>query len=99
MRASHILIGVGARTRRRRPSRRRATEAEGVLKRAKAGEDFAALAKQYSKDPGSAAVGGDLNFFPKGQMVPAFDAAAFALKTGRDQRPGRDRSSASTSSS
>jgi ABC-type Fe3+/spermidine/putrescine transport system ATPase subunit len=50
--------------------------------RAKAGEDFAALAKQYSKDPGSAAVGGDLNFFPKEQMVPPFSAAAFAMKPG-----------------
>ena len=53
-----------------------------MLKRAKAGEDFAALAKQFSKDPGSAAVGGDLNFFPKEQMVPPFDAAACALKPG-----------------
>ena len=81
VRASHILIGVAKDA---PPAAKQAarTEAEGVLKRAKAGEDFAALAKQYSKDPGSAAVGGDLNFFPKGQMVPAFDAAAFALKPG-----------------
>ena len=81
VRASHILFGVAKDA---APAAKAATktEAEGVLKRAKAGEDFAALAKQYSKDPGSAAVGGDLNFFPKGQMVPAFDAAAFALKPG-----------------
>ena len=81
VRASHILIGVAKDA---APAAKQAarTEAEGVLKRVKAGEDFAALAKQHSKDPGSAAVGGDLNFFPKGQMVPAFDAAAFALKTG-----------------
>jgi peptidyl-prolyl cis-trans isomerase C len=81
VRASHILIGVAKDA---TPATKAAakTEAEGVLKRVKAGEDFAALAKQYSKDPGSAAVGGDLNFFPKGQMVPAFDAAAFALKPG-----------------
>jgi peptidyl-prolyl cis-trans isomerase C len=81
VRASHILFGVAKDA---APAAKQAarTEAEGVLKRAKAGEDFAALAKQYSKDPGSAAVGGDLNYFPKGQMVPAFDAAAFALKPG-----------------
>jgi peptidyl-prolyl cis-trans isomerase C len=81
VRASHILFGVAKDA---PPATKAATktEAEGVLKRVKAGEDFAALAKQYSKDPGSAAVGGDLNFFPKGQMVPAFDAAAFAMKPG-----------------
>ena len=50
-----------------------------MQKRAKAGEDFAALAKQYSKDARPRS-GGDLNFFRRGQMVPAFEAAAFALK-------------------
>jgi peptidyl-prolyl cis-trans isomerase C len=82
VRASHILIGVAKDA---APAAKQAarTEAEGVLTRVKAGEDFAALAKQHSKDPGSAAVGGDLNFFPKGQMVPAFDQAAFALSPGQ----------------
>jgi peptidyl-prolyl cis-trans isomerase C len=81
VRASHILFSVpkDAPAATKQATR---TEAEGVLKRAKAGEDFAALAKQYSKDPGSAAVGGDLNFFPKEQMVPQFSAAAFAMKPG-----------------
>ena len=41
--------------------------------------DFAALAKQHSKDPG-AAQGGDLGFFKKGDMVPAFADAAFAQR-------------------
>ncbi len=79
----------GRAARRTRPATK--TEAEGVLKRVKAGEDFAALAKQYSKDPGSAAVGGDLNFFPKGQMVPAVRRGRVRHEAGRDQQPGRDR--------
>jgi len=46
------------------------------------GADFAALATQYSQDPGSAVQGGDLGFFERGQMVAAFDQAAFALEPG-----------------
>jgi peptidyl-prolyl cis-trans isomerase C len=81
VRASHILISVAQDA---APAAKQAakTEADGLLKRAKGGEDFAALAKAHSKDPGSAAVGGDLNFFPKEQMVPEFSNAAWALKTG-----------------
>ena len=47
-----------------------------------AGEDFAELATQYSKDPGSAAAGGSLGYFAKGVMVAEFEAAAFALNIG-----------------
>lgn len=54
--------------------------AEDVLKQIKAGGDFAQLAKQYSKDPGSATRGGDLGQVGKGRMVPAFEQAAFSLK-------------------
>ena len=55
--------------------------ANEVLEKAKAGEDFAELAKQYSEGP-SAPQGGDLGFFGKGAMVPPFEEAAFSLKAG-----------------
>jgi parvulin-like peptidyl-prolyl isomerase len=51
---------------------------DDLLKRARAGEDFAALARQYSEDPGSKDNGGEYTF-PRGQMVAEFEAAAFAL--------------------
>ena len=58
-------------------------EAQKLLDRIKAGAKFDELAKQYSQDPGSAARGGDLGFFERGQMVAAFDSAAFALQPGQ----------------
>jgi peptidyl-prolyl cis-trans isomerase D len=57
-------------------------QAEGVLKRAKAGEDFAALAKQFSEDESNNTNGGSLGEFGRGTMVPEFEQAAFALKPG-----------------
>jgi parvulin-like peptidyl-prolyl isomerase len=55
---------------------------EGILKRARDGEDFAKLAKENSEDPGSKDKGGEYTF-PRGQMVPEFEAAAFSLKTNQ----------------
>src|SRR6266702_2589906 len=53
-----------------------------VIRRAKAGEDFARLAAEISEDPGSKSKGGDLGWISKGEMVPAFEAVAFTLRRG-----------------
>ena len=53
-----------------------------MLKRARAGKDFAALAKEFSQDPGSAVNGGDLGVFRQGQMVGPFNDVAFKLAPG-----------------
>ena len=53
-----------------------------MLDEAKAGKDFAALARKYSDDPGSAAKGGELGYFTRGTMVKPFEKAAFSLKPG-----------------
>jgi peptidyl-prolyl cis-trans isomerase C len=81
VRASHILIGIpqnaDAATKQQAKGK-----AEALLTDLKAGKDFAATAKANSQDPGSAPNGGDLGYFEKGQMVPPFEQAAFALKAG-----------------
>lgn len=80
VRASHILIKLEPNATEAQKKEARA-KIEGVLKQVKSGGDFAALAKQHSQD-GSAPQGGDLNFFSRGQMVPPFEQAAFAMGAG-----------------
>jgi peptidyl-prolyl cis-trans isomerase D len=58
------------------------TKAEGILKRAQGGEDFAKLAKEFSQDPGSAAQGGDLGWSESKVFVGPFADAAFSMKEG-----------------
>lgn len=57
-------------------------EADKIIADLNSGKDFTELAKANSTDPSAAQNGGDLGFFSKGQMVPEFEAAAFALKDG-----------------
>ena len=81
IRAARILI----RLRPQDPPARRAealARIEEARRRALAGEDFAALAREYSESP-QAARGGDLGFFPRGRMLPEFEAVVFAVPVGR----------------
>ena len=63
------------------------TKAEGILKRAQGGEDFAKLAKEFSQDPGSAAQGGDLGWSESKVFVGPFADAAFSMKDGEIRGP------------
>ncbi|MBV9400806.1 MAG: peptidylprolyl isomerase [Bryobacterales bacterium] len=74
----HILISTEGKSDAEKKTLK--AKAEDVLKQAKSGADFAALAKKYSDDKANAEKGGDLDWVVKGQMVPEFEAAAFALK-------------------
>lgn len=74
IRARHILVETE-------------DQAKAAIKRIKAGEDFAKLATELSKDPGSGQQGGDLGFFTKDRMVPEFANAAFALEIGKVSEP------------
>jgi peptidyl-prolyl cis-trans isomerase C len=74
VRARHILV----------ESKEKARE---LFEKVAYGTDFAELAKQHSKDPGSKDQGGDLGYFSKGQMVPQFEEAAFKLQKGEVSQP------------
>ena len=76
--ASHILVRVDV-AEQDEAARKKIDE---LAVKIKAGEDFAALAKEFSDDPGSAAMGGDLGMFQQGMMVPEFDQAVFSMKEG-----------------
>ncbi|MEE9475270.1 MAG: SurA N-terminal domain-containing protein [Roseateles sp.] len=81
-RASHILIKVdrGAPAEQRAKAKAKAEEILAQVRKNPA--DFAAVAKKNSQDEGSAANGGDLDFFGRGAMVKEFDAAVYAMKQG-----------------
>lgn len=79
--ARHILIPVG------KDDAAARKQAQDVLAQAKAGKDFAALAKQYSQDPGSADKGGDLGWADQHQFVKPFTDTLFAMKVGEISAP------------
>jgi peptidyl-prolyl cis-trans isomerase C len=81
VKARHILIQVPKEA-SEDDKKKLKEKAEELNKQVKAGEDFAKLAEANSDDPGTKAKGGDLGFFSKGAMVPAFEQAAFSLKPG-----------------
>lgn len=85
IKASHILIKVepNAEEAKKTAAMQKIKEVE---KKIDEGGDFAELAKEYSEGP-SAPNGGDLGFFSRGQMVPPFEEAAFALEVGQVSKP------------
>jgi peptidyl-prolyl cis-trans isomerase D len=79
--ARHILISVPQTAPEAEIEAKRATILE-IRARIESGEDFAVVAEEQSDDPGSAANGGDLGWFRRGQMVAAFDEVAFSQEIG-----------------
>jgi peptidyl-prolyl cis-trans isomerase D len=81
VRASHILI------QKTNDDAKDLSDAMNIYNQLQKGADFAKLAREYSKDPGSAARGGDLGYFGKGSMVKEFDDAAMSGKVGEVLKP------------
>lgn len=81
--AQHILITVDDKT-KDADALKKIQELE---KRARAGEDFGKLAREFSQDPGSVANGGDLGLTGRGMFVPEFEQALFSLKEGEISAP------------
>ncbi|CAN5856877.1 peptidylprolyl isomerase [soil metagenome] len=82
VRASHVLLKTEGKTEADVKKL-----AEDIAAKARAGADFAALAKKHSEDDTNNAKGGDLDFFGRGAMVPEFDEAAFAMEPGQVSDP------------
>lgn len=76
VRAAHVLVAMD-----------QPELAQQISAKAKAGGDFAQLARLYSVDPGTSRVGGDLGYFTRAKMVPEFSEAAFRLSTGEVSDP------------
>jgi foldase protein PrsA len=87
LKAQHLVVGQPSQVRARHILVKSRPQADTIEAQLKKGADFATLAKQYSTDPGTKDKGGELGWFGPGQMVPAFQAAAFALKPGQISAP------------
>lgn len=86
-RASHILLAVAPNA---NPAQRKSAQEEALhwLQVLKAHpEQFAAVAKAHSQDPGSASQGGDLGYFGRGAMTPPFESAVFSMQKGEIKGP------------
>lgn len=81
LKASHILVRVPP-TGGSEAENKSKAKVEEAIRRAKAGEDFGKIARELSEDTATAPQGGDLGFVGKGEMVPQFEEAVFALKKG-----------------
>ena len=81
VRASHILISQEG------DDEKNLAEANRIYDELKNGADFAKMATEYSKDPGSASRGGELGWFGRGMMVKEFENACFSAKVGVVQKP------------
>jgi len=78
VRARHILLGIGG-----KDESAVMKQANDLIARARKGEDFAGLAKEYSTEPGAATSGGDLGWFGKGRMVKPFEDVALKGRAGQ----------------
>jgi peptidyl-prolyl cis-trans isomerase C len=85
VRARHILIRAPAGD--EKASAAAKAKIEAIIARLNKGEDFATLAKEVTEDPSGKANGGDLGYFTKEQMVPAFADVAFKLAKGQISGP------------
>jgi len=81
LKSAHILVRVPP-TGGSEAENKSKAKIQEAIRRAKAGEDFGKLAKELSEDTATAPTGGDLGFVGKGEMVPQFEEAVFALKKG-----------------
>jgi len=94
IKASHILISVeedttirDAKKRAKKADKEAQKRVKELQKRIKKGDDFAELAKKFSKDTATREKGGDLGYFPRGKMVTEFDQVAWDMEVGKISEP------------